>query len=431
MRIPDIRAAWPAVAVAALFFALGPRLSSASNPTDDSGVLSAPGGLSRAEVHRRTLALTSLGRALFSDPSLSASGKLACASCHSPDHALGPPNALPVQLGGADMRQPGVRAVPSLRYVQIVPQFSEHFYDSEDDSDESVDNGPTGGLTWDGRADRGAAQARFPLLSPYEMANESPDAVVDHALKAGYGERLRAIYGDGILGNRKALFDGILEAFEVYEQDYKTFYPYTSKYDAYLAGKATLSPAEAHGLELFNDPDKGNCAECHISQRGNDGTPPQFTDYGMIALGVPRNPDIPANRNSAYFDLGLCGPLRTDLRDHKDYCGLFRTPSLRNVALRQTFFHNGAFHSLRKVVEFYARRDTNPAEWYPRKPDGTVDKFNDLPAEYQANINTDPPLDRHLGDKPALDDKEIDDIIAFLQTLTDGYQTEQGTALQQ
>ncbi|MDQ0392908.1 cytochrome-c peroxidase [Labrys monachus] len=427
MNIPRIPA-MSAAAVAVLFFMIGPRLSAASGTAGDTIVLSAPGGLSRAEVRRRTRALTALGRDMFSDPSLSASGKLACASCHAPDHALGPANALSVQFGGADMRQPGLRAVPSLKYVQIVPQFSEHFYDSEDDSDESVDNGPTGGLTWDGRADRGADQARIPLLSPFEMGNESAGNVVDRALRAGYGERLRTIYGADILGDRKALFDGILEAFEVYEQDEATFYPYSSKYDAYLAGKATLSPAEAHGLELFNDPGKGNCAECHISQRGNDGTPPQFTDYGLIALGVPRNLDIPANRDPAYFDLGLCGPLRTDFRGRTDYCGLFRTPSLRNVATRQTFFHNGAFHSLKKAVEFYARRDTNPEQWYPRRADGTVDKFDDLPAAYQANINTDPPFDRHAGDRPALDDKEIDDIVAFLQTLNDGYVAEQGTA---
>jgi cytochrome c peroxidase len=206
-----------------------------------------------------------------------------------------------------------------------------------------------------------------------------------------------------------------------YEQDYQTFYPYSSKYDAYLAGKAVLTETEARGLKLFEDRAKGNCAECHISKRGNDGTPPQFTDYGMIAIGLPRNPAIPANADTTYFDLGLCGPLRTDLREHKEYCGLFRTPTLRNVALRQTFFHNGIYHSLRQTVVFYARRDTNPEGFYPRKADGSVDKFNDLPKEYWPNLSTDPPFDRHLGDKPALTDTEIDDVVAFLQTLTDGY----------
>ncbi|WP_026870962.1 cytochrome-c peroxidase [Inquilinus limosus] len=379
------------------------------------------GGLSRAEVRRRVEALTALGRAMFVDPSLSASGKLACSSCHDPRHGFGPANALPVQMGGGDMSKPGVRAVPSLTYLQAVPPFTEHFFDSEDDADESVDNGPTGGLTWDGRVDRGADQAAIPLLSDFEMGNAGPDEVVTRALAAGYGDALRRIYGEGVLQDRKALYAGILKAFEVYEQNAASFYPYSSKYDAWLAGQAVLTPQEARGLDLFNDPAKGNCAECHISQRGNDGTPPQFSDYGLIAIAVPRNPQIPANADPAYVDLGVCGPQRTDLKDHPEYCGLFRTPSLRNVALRGTFFHNGAIHDLRDAVAFYATRETDPGRWYPRNPDGSLRIYDDLPPPYWANINRDPPFDRHPGDAPALTESEIDDVVAFLKTLTDGY----------
>ena len=128
----------------------------------------APHGQSRAEVFAHVKQITSLGAKLFSDPSLSGSGKLACASCHSPSHAFGPPNALSVQLGGNDMHQPGFRAVPSLKYLQAVPAFTRHFHDSDDEGDESVDAGPTGGLTWDGRVDHGSDQARMPLLyAPY------------------------------------------------------------------------------------------------------------------------------------------------------------------------------------------------------------------------------------------------------------------------
>ncbi|WP_225769437.1 cytochrome-c peroxidase [Inquilinus sp. Marseille-Q2685] len=379
------------------------------------------GGLTRAEVRRQVEELTALGRAMFVDPSLSASGKLSCSSCHDPLHGFGPANALPVQMGGGDMARPGIRAVPSLTYLQAVPPFTEHFFDSEDDSDESVDNGPTGGLTWDGRVDRGADQAAIPLLSDFEMGNAGPDEVVAKALAAGYGDALQRIYGADVLQDRKALYGGILKAFEVYEQDAASFYPYSSKYDAWLAGQATLTPQEVRGLELFNDPAKGNCAECHISQRGNDGTPPQFSDYGMIAIALPRNMQIPANADPAYVDLGVCGPQRTDLTDHPEYCGLFRTPSLRNVALRRTFFHNGAIHSLRDAVAFYATRETDPGRWYPRNPDGSVRLYDDLPPQYWANINRDPPFDRHPGDAPALTDAEIDDVVAFLKTLTDGY----------
>jgi len=294
-----------------------------------------------------------------------------------------------------------------------VPQFTEHYYDSEDAGDESIDNGPTGGLTWDGRADRGRDQARIPLFSSYEMANRAPEDVVARAKKAGYGAALARVAPDPLAA--------ILHSLEAFEEDPATFYPYSSKYDAYLDGKATLTPAEARGLALFDDPAKGNCAHCHLSQRSADGTPPQFTDYGFAAVAPPRNPAIPANADPNYFDLGLCGPIRTDLSRRKEYCGLFMTPTLRNVALRQSFFHNGVFHSLRQAVEFYATRETDPAHWYPRNTDGSVRKYDDLPPQYAGNVNREPPFDRKQGQKPALDAREIDDIVSFLKTLTDGY----------
>lgn len=378
--------------------------------------------MSRAQVRLQAQALGTLGRALFFDPSLSGSGKLACSSCHDPAHAFGPANDRAVQLGGGDMQRPGMRAVPSLKYLQAVPPFTEHFYDSEDEADESIDNGPTGGLTWDGRADRGADQARFPLLSDFEMGNRDGAEVARRVLAAGHGPAIAAIAGPKAARNPTTVYETALKALEVFQQDYRTFYPYSSKYDAVLAGKATLSAQEARGLELFNAEDKGNCASCHISQRGNDGTPPQFTDYGQIALAVPRNRDIPANKDPAFFDLGLCGPLRTDFLKRQDYCGLFRTPTLRNVALRRSFFHNGAMHSLRDAVRFYVERETRPELWYPRKADGGIDKYDDLPEAAKANVNTDPPFDRKAGEQPALTPAEIDDVVAFLSTLTDGYQ---------
>jgi cytochrome c peroxidase len=378
--------------------------------------------MSREAVYQQVKAYSALGRQMFSDPRLSASGKLACSSCHNPQHAYGPPNDRAVQLGGKDMQQAGTRAVPSLMYLQAVPQFTEHFFESDDEGDESVDNGPTGGLTWDGRADGGGAQAQLPLLSPYEMANASPADVVARVTKAGYANAFRAIIGRAAFADPQTAWKAILKAFEVFEQGAVTFYPYGSKYDAYLAGRATLSPQEANGLALFNDPLKGNCAECHPSKRGKDGTPPQFTDYGMIGVGAPRNPALPANADPNYFDMGLCGPYRTDLSKQTRYCGLFRTPTLRNVATRHTFFHNGIYHTLQEVMQFYVQRDTNPERWYPRNPDGSVHKFDDLPAGFHNNVNVkDAPFDRHLGDPPALNAAEITDIIAFMQILTDGW----------
>ncbi len=379
--------------------------------------------LTRTEAYARAAELEALGRALFADPSLSASGRMACTTCHDPQRAFGPANALAVQLGGKNMRAPGIRAVPSLKYLQAVPQFTAHYYESDEEGDSSIDNGPTGGLTWDGRVDRDRDQARIPLLSPFEMANDGPAAVVAAVRDGRSAGEVRKIFGADVFDDTARAFAGIVEALEVFQQDFREFYPYSSKYDAYLAGRAALTAQEARGLQLFDDPAKGNCGNCHRSQRGKDGTPPQFTDYGLIAIGVPRNPAIAANADLSFYDLGACGPLRTDLAGRGEYCGRFVTPTLRNVALRQTFFHNGLVHTLRQAVEFYVQRDTDPAQWYPRDGAGRLQKFDDLPQPYRGNVNMEPPFGGRPGDPPALSSSDIDDVIAFLNTLTDGYES--------
>jgi cytochrome c peroxidase len=106
----------------------------------------------------------------------------------------------------------------------------------------------------------------------------------------------------------------------------------------------------------------------HPAASRRPGTPTRFTDYQFEALGAPRNQDIPANSDQNHYDLGLCGPLRKDFADTATYCGLFKTPSLRNVATRNVFFHNGVFHSLREVMHFYVERETvsQAREWRDR-----------------------------------------------------------------
>jgi cytochrome c peroxidase len=94
-------------------------------------------------------------------------------------------------------------------------------------------------------------------------------------------------------------------------------------------------------------------------------------------------------------------------------------PTLRNVATRKVFFHNGKMKSLRDVLRFYNTRDTQPELWYP-VVGGVVQKFDDLPAQYQTNIDTQVPLDgRAVGSQPAMSDQDLDDLEAFLGTLTD------------
>lgn len=361
-------------------------------------------------------ALTTLGRELFSDPALSASGRISCASCHDPRHSFGPPNDLPVQRGGRDGRSFGVRAVPSLKYMQNVPPFTEHFID--DEGDDSLDQGPAGGRTWDGRSQSFHEQARLPLFSPFEMANTDEESVISKVRRSAYAAQFRKVFGKKVFDDKASAFKGILMALEAYQQSPAEFYPYSSKYDAWLRHETALTAQELRGLAAFKDPAVGNCARCHPSSMKKGGFP-QFTDFGFAAVGAPRNLSVPANADPHYYDLGLCGPLRMDLQHRHEYCGLFRTPSLRNVATRRVFFHNGVFHSLDDVVRFYAERDTRPQKWYPRAADGSSLEFDDLPAAYRANIDTQAPFDRRAGESPAMSDQDIQDIVAFLQTLSD------------
>jgi cytochrome c peroxidase len=364
--------------------------------------------------------MQALGKRIFFDPTLSASGKMSCASCHSPNKAFGSPNGLSVQQGGVDMKQVGTRAAPSLRYQQNVPAFTEHHFD--EDIDESVDQGAVGGHDWDGRAATVHAQSALPLLSQNEMANSSQADVARKIRLAPYAAQFRDTFGADALDDDSKAFKWTTLAMEMFQQDPKSFYPYNSKYDAFLRGKVKLTKQEQHGLDVFNDPAKGNCASCHISRISNNGVFPAFSDFGILATGVPRNHELIINLDPHFYDMGACGPYRTDLKGKTQYCGAFRTPSLRNVALRKSFFHNGKFHSLEQVIQFYATRDTNPEKWYPKNKDGSINKYDDLPKQYHGNINTDAPFDRQLGDKPVLNALEIRDMILFLNTLTDGYE---------
>lgn len=312
------------------------------------------------------------------------------------------------------MHQQGTRAVPSLRYLRDAPRFAEnhHFLDG--------DIGPVGGFTWDGRAASLGAQARIPLLASNEMANTGPADIVRKLRRTPYAALFRAAFGEHIFEEPERAFEAGLLALETFQHEPAEFFPYTSRYDAYLRGEVELTEQEERGAALFKDPQKANCASCHLGT-ARDGIPPPFTDFDYVNVGVPRNPRLRANRDPRYFDLGLCGPARKDLADRREYCGYFRSPTMRNVALRDAFFHNGVFTSLRDVIRFYNERDLHPEKYYSRNADGGVHPFDDLPAGYPQNIDHDPPLDRKPGDSPALTEPEIDDLIAFLNTLTDGY----------
>jgi cytochrome c peroxidase len=363
-----------------------------------------------------------LGKKIFFDLRLSASGKMACSTCHDPRYAYGPPNGLAVQYGGPDLRSPDYRAVPSLRYVlNRVPVWTHVRATNPIEQLTEPDEVPAGGYTWDGRYNSPHAQAMFPLFSAVEMDDRNVGVLADKLGHASYADEFRLVFGEDIFNHPALAVEKATEALQQFELQDGSFHPYSSKFDQWLDGKANLTTQELRGKQLFDDPNGGNCASCHIDEQGANGAHPLFTDFQFEALGVPRNGEIPWNKNPDYYDLGLCGPFRKDAAAKEpSNCGLFRTPTLRNAAMRHVFFHNGRFHTLREVLLFYVERDTDPGKWYPKKPGGGVEKFDDLPPQYRDNVDrTDAPLGRDLGQQPIWDEQDIDDVIAFLRTLVD------------
>ncbi len=356
-----------------------------------------------------------LGRRIFFDPGFSASGKMSCGSCHSPDCAYGPPNGLAVQLGGPELKTPGLRAVPSLRYTLArTPRWSHPRPVSVAEQAIEKDNGPAGGFGWDGRFDSLHEQAGFPLTAASEMASNER-ALLARLREPQYAATMRKAFGDGVLDDAAKATAAMRMALERFELEDTTFHPYTSRYDAYLEDRGTLTAQELRGLALFNDTSRGNCGSCHLAAKGADGSHPLLTDYQFEAIGVPRNREIAANRDARFFDLGLCGPLRTDAAvGNQTYCGMFKTPTLRNVAGRRAFFHNGRFHSLKETLAFYVERDTDPAKWYGRHA-GLA--YDDLPVKLRGNVDrTNLPF---ASAQPVWNEREMEDVLAFLRTLND------------
>jgi cytochrome c peroxidase len=410
-----------------------------------------------------------VGKKLFFDKSISGGKNMSCASCHDPAYAYGPPNSLAVQLG-SDPAQAGTRATPSLRYKDAIPAYE----DDAENPDGATLSAPGGGYMQDGRGASLADQAQFPLLNPLEMNNASKAAVVQAVQNTAYADLFKQAFGADAFKDTDKAFGYAGQALQAFQTEDVSFHPYTSKFDLYTRNKigGKFTAAETRGLMVFNTESIGNCVACHYAGANFGGHSGLMTDFTYQALGVPRNDKsipnnpspIPANQDPNYYDMGVCGP---DRADHKPgtagiphpnpYCGLFKVPVLRNVATRGAFFHNGVFHTLDQVLHFYNTRDTHPEYWYPATggsgapvdnpgyalfpqavPGATVHKFNDLPVAYQGNIDEEVPLGigeggdgktlgsgtepRKPGGASAMTEQNIQDLICFLNTLTDGYQ---------
>jgi cytochrome c peroxidase len=337
--------------------------------------------------------ISSLGKILFFDKNLSNPAGQSCSSCHAPGSGFSAPkNTGPISEGAIKGRF-GNRNAPTLTYASHIP--SLHYDKNEDVW--------IGGFFLDGRAKSLEDQAKGPFTNPLEMNNPNMAAVVEKVRKSNYAPLFRHIFGRNSLDNTEKAIGYITKAIATFERS-KTFAPFSSKYDLYLQGKAKLSKQEMRGLKLFEDEKKGNCAACHPSTIGKKGELPLLTDFTYDNLGVPANLKSPFLKQAKkfnpagkkYADMGL-GAILKKKSEH----GKFRVPTLRNVAITAPYMHNGVFKTLKEVVDFYNTRD--------------VDKKWGKP-EVTDNVNKD-----ELGDLK-LTKQEILDIVAFLKTLTDGYQ---------
>ena len=377
-------------------------------PTD----LAEPAAVALAATNDRI----DLGQQIFTDANLSEPRGTPCAACHQANMGFagnhGGRNGVAI---GSTPASIGSRNAMTNSYLGLIP--APFSFVTTNGVTEAV-----GGLFWDGRADSAELQALGPLLNPLEMNNPNRKSVVDKIAQSRYAAQFKQVFGADIFANTDAAFTSIGVAIAAFER--ARLQAFSSKYDEMVRGQATLSPTEARGMALFMEPTKGNCAGCHL-MNPTSGKPEDspFSEFTYYATGIPRNSAIPKNADPAFYDLGLCGPDRTPpaLPSNvapgftiNNVCGQFRMPTLRNVAERPAFMHNGFFKSLTEVVRFYATRNSDPQRWYGQAVS------NDLPAQYLGNIEVvKAPFNRAASAGAALTDAEIADIVAFLHTLSD------------
>ena len=227
-------------------------------------------------------------------------------------------------------------------------------------------------------------------------------------------------------------YDRIALAIAAYEASHEVN-AFTSKYDYYLKGMAELTKEERKGLNLFKG--KGKCSRCHILD-GEDGQPPLLTDFTYDNLGVPRNPENPFYTQDAAFnplgyewvDLGL-GEFLESRGEYEAFAaenyGKQKVPTLRNVDKRpdgafvKAYTHNGYFKTLKGIVHFYNTRDAKPVCEDPMTTEAEAMAQGCWPEpEVAANVNT-----KELGNLHLTEAQE-DAIVAFLKTLSDGYEPE-------
>ena len=330
-----------------------------------------------------------VGKLIFEDTRLSANNNQACASCHAATAGFPDPDvttANPVSEGSI-AGQFGERNAPTSAYAQFTPNFG-------------LINDPVrgsiyaGGQFIDGRRNTLEEQAKDPFLNPVEMANADKQAVVDKVRNGPYADKFMAVYGNNVFNNMDTAYDRIAQAIASFERS-DEMNKFNSKFDCYLqnSGQFPLSTQEQAGLDVFDG--RGKCSSCHTLTPDPVSGKVLFTNFQYFNIGVPSNPDNPANRaNVSFIDLGLGGRLAGTTEN-----GKFKTPTLRNIELTAPYMHNGVFDTLEEVMVFY-----NIEEKALASP----------PPEVENDINTDVEF---LG---LNDPDDINAIVAFMRTLTDG-----------
>jgi len=365
-----------------------------------------------AAVPRAVSPQARLGKLLFEDANLSNPPGQSCATCHAAGAGFTDPDRRAPTSKGVRPGLFGDRNTPSAAYMAFSPRF--HF--------DAKEQHYVGGQFWDGRAATLEEQAKQPFLNPVEMANDDAAQVVEKVRAAPYAPLFREVFGDDAFADPGRAFDRIAEAIAAFERT-PVFSPFTSKYDAYLAGRARLTAQELRGLRLFERADKGNCAACHpVAREGGRGG--LGTDFTYDNLGVPKNPANPFYRMPAvhnptgpgHVDRGLGGAV-----GQAGEYGKFKVPTVRNMELTAPYMHNGYLTSLRAVVDFYNTRDVKPRCAEELVPEAEALARGCWPRpEMVANVNT-----AEMGNL-RLTPREVDDIVVFLLTLTDGWSSRDG-----
>ncbi len=392
-----------------------------------------PSGDARIQSLLKDRELQALGEKLFFDSNLSNPPGQSCATCHD-GHAgwTGPHSDKNKASGiypGAVSSRFGNRKPISAAYATYSPLLHTRMEDGELLF--------VGGHFWDGRAtghvlgNPAADQAQGPFLNPVEHNFKDAQSLIK-AIEAGpngaaFVAVCRRLGLDGAKDEATRLqlkFGAAALAIAAFEHSGK-LNAFSSKYDDYLRGKATLNAAELRGLNVFKD--KGKCADCHPHELGPKGELPLFTDFTYDNLGFPANPQNPTYQMDAslnpegasWIDEGLGGYLKTQ----PQYAALaaanrgkHRVPTLRNVDKRKDgafvkrYGHNGYFEDLASIIHFYNTRDTKP---FIKGIRGLDAKGNWPAPEVKENLNKD-----ELGDLKLTAQEEAD-LLAFLKTLSD------------